>query len=262
MKKKLIVFVFIAGFVFFLCVGRGNKIICDKSKNIVGGIIPHHQVAESIINEFFMQFSQEQIKKTNRVIVFGPNHFEKGPMCLSDFSNIKTKYGEIEVDKDYLTNVLIGTDIKIVQGIINNEHSILITAQYIKQYFPNAKIIPIVFRNKYSIGEVDKLTESIVKYIDSDTLIISSIDFSHYLSAEESLIKDQESIKAIRENDYSKIYSFNNSNLDSPPSLVALLKVMKVLRKENIKIINHNNSNQITNVFYLPNTSYFSLYFY
>jgi AmmeMemoRadiSam system protein B len=60
------------------------------------------------------------------------------------------------------------------------------------------------------------------------SLMVASIDFSHYRSAAEARARDAETLSAIRSSRVGRILSFGNDNLDSPGSLAILLDTMRL----------------------------------
>jgi len=114
-----------------------------------------------------------------------------------------------------------------------------------------------------TLENLDKLLISLVENIEvEDTLFISSVDFSHYLSLEKANEMDKISIEAISNKDIKKIKTFTNDNLDSPNSITAMLKAMDLIGAKNMKILNNSNSQIILNKKLDETTSYITFMFY
>jgi AmmeMemoRadiSam system protein B len=94
----------------------------------------------------------------------------------------------------------------------------------------------------------------------TNMLVIGSVDFSHYLTAEQSEKEDQITIKAILNKDYSTISTFHNDNMDSPSTVNALLKVTDMLGS-NKMLWRNSNSFKVLNRDINNTTSYFELVF-
>lgn len=96
---------------------------------------------------------------------------------------------------------------------------------------------------------------------DTGTVVIASIDFSHYLSAPEADKMDIITWKAITSWDFETIRTMDNDNLDSVPSITAILTAMDAASAKNIDLTGHNNSSRITGISYDYTTSYFTMFF-
>jgi len=112
------------------------------------------------------------------------------------------------------------------------------------------------------IEDAEKLSAALAKYArKKGTVIIASVDFSHYLPENIAAEKDKESFEAIKNFDYEKIHRFGNDNLDSPLSIIVLLHVLKRVNASELKLIKNLNSEQIFKSGSRETTSYFTIYF-
>ena len=227
--------------------------------NSKGGIAPHHFLAADLIAEFYSQFDP----KTKTVVLVGPNHDELGDfdISLSDrafdssLGIVKNRY---EMIKELEKNNLGGINNKAFL----NEHAVLSHIPFIKHYLPKAKIVPIILKKGTPPNKIEKLSEFLKSELNNNnTILISSVDFSHYLPPDISNHKDNESLEAIKSRDYSQLMNFNNGNLDSPASVILLLKTMDKINYSIIKNIKHTNSAELLNNPKTENTSYYTLLF-
>lgn len=235
-----------------------NNFIIDNF--IKGGIIPHHILASNIIADFYYGLSSQDIET---IILLGPNHEEGGDfVALSSKYSWQTPFGLVVSDEKIINDLLKNNLLKINNNILENEHSVAVHMPFIKYYLPDAKVAPIILSHKANLKNIKILSEQLEKYLQNNkTIVISSVDFSHYLTGEEAEQKDKESLEAMQNFDYKKIYSFNNDNLDSPPSIIALLMVMQKLKIDNFNVIANTNSGQLLNDYDSKTTSYFSIEF-
>lgn len=131
-----------------------------------------------------------------------------------------THFGLAQTDLDKVNTLLKNNTIKKEEHIFKREHSIFGIVPFIKKTFPHARIVPIVVKSSLSQTECDKLAQQLFEISDEQTLIIASVDFSHYLPAEEADLYDKESISALQNFDLGRIYSLDRTkNFDSPISL-------------------------------------------
>lgn len=227
---------------------------------IAGGIIPHHLLASQIIADFFQRlFSQ----KPEVIILFGPNHYEKGDFkVLSSLYAWKTSFGTVKPNTE-IANALIKKGlIRVDEEVLVNEHAITGILPFIAHYLPETTVVPMVFSGNTTQEEVEKLVEELVKIVNENTLVLASVDFSHYLKAEDARQNDIKTIKIIRNFDYLKLFGLGNDYLDSPPAMALLLKTMSKMGKTNQELLYHTNSAELANDPFVETTSYVSMIFF
>lgn len=228
-------------------------------KPAAGGIIPHHLLAGFIIADYFNYLRAHQPRT---IILLGPNHFEKGEKVIGGFYDWKTPFGVVETDQELARNFQKNGLITIDEEVLGSEHSIGNIMPFLKYYLPQTKIVPIVLRRNISLEQIQLMADELSKSLDGKTILVASIDFSHYLKLEEAEEKDKETLKAMENFNFRKILSFNNDYLDSPASLAVLLTAMKNQEKTDFFILHNTNSGEILKEASMPTTSYFSLVFH
>ncbi len=193
-----------------------------EDKIVQGSILPHHNLAHSIISESYQKLSQSS--QYSLVVIFSPNHFhpEAAPIITSQYVN------DTPVNED-LVNQLINkfSFIESDKNLVENEHGIMLQVPYIKQYFPGAKIVPLIFSPVYNSQEIEDISNFLSQNLPPSTLYLASIDFSHESTVEEGLSKNDETIEALKNFDYKTIYNFKNDHMDGPTAAVAFLKSLQ-----------------------------------
>jgi len=231
------------------------------SKKIYGAIIPHHLLASFMIADLF---SVLQEQGPDLIILVGPNHFEKGDSkVISAEEDWETPFGILESAKDIVQNLKKAKLIETSGSILTDEHSISGIVPFIKYYLPQTKILPLIFSIETNEQDIEKLNYILEKFFNpNEAVVIASVDFSHYLMKEQAGEKDKITIKALEDFNYMPIFYMNNDYLDSPASIICLLKIMENFKAKNLKILNHTNSGEILQEKYQPTTSYFEIIFY
>lgn len=230
-----------------------------ENENTVGLIAPHHDLAANYIAELFQKVNKRSIKT---VIVVGPNHANYGN------GNIITGL----VSYNFLNNQ-INSNTEIVNKLIQDkvavsdierlstEHSIFNITPYVNYYFREAKIVPIILSGRVTEDQARKLGEYLANYLNNETIIIASVDFSHYLSTEQANVNDAVSRKAILNRDYKKLYSLNNDYLDSPAAAVTVLTAATKIEANEVEIIRQANMAEAIGSGSISNsTSYFTIW--
>lgn len=231
------------------------------STTISGLIAPHHDIAADYTAELFQKVSRRNIK---RVLIIGPNHENSGAgdIITGDFS-YRYLGEEVNFDKVLIDKMLKDRIAILDNNKLSTEHSISALVPFINYYFKDAKIVPLIISNRVSLNQSIKLGQYLATYLDEETLIIASIDFSHYLSTEQANDNDVITRAALLSRDYNKIFSLNSDYLDSPAALVAVLSATYKHEASQIQIIRQANLAEAIGAGSVANsTSYFTALLY
>jgi predicted class III extradiol MEMO1 family dioxygenase len=199
----------------------------QKEVRIIGGIVPHHLYVADIIGDFFSNISAE--KNVDTVFIVGPDHLELGT-----------------------TNITYNPSFE--------DQSIYALLPFVRSTFVGATITPVVLKRATSMAEIDGLVDQLVSK-GGKTMVIASIDFSHYLSSKQAMQNDRFLMDLIKARRYREILSLSSDYLDSPGSLVAILKYYDNRKGTNMVLLNNSNSGDRGNP-YAPTTSYYSILLY
>jgi len=228
-----------------------------EKKTIYATIMPHHLVASSLINQnLALAAKNSEIKK---IIILSPNHFLAPKKAFTSDGNWQTKYGLLESDTDLIKQIVELNLAQIDYLAMEKEHGIFDLLPYIKFYFPNAQIVPLVISENLSFDEADKLSDFFKQKLGEDTLLILSADFSHYLPKIVADFHDQASMAALNNFDYDFI---RQMDIDNPVSLYVLLKYLEKQHAQRFVLLDNKNSQDfMANEMLEQTTSYVSGYF-
>lgn len=234
-------------------------------KKAVAAIAPHHDLAAEYTAELFSKLSNSEIKT---VIIIGPNHENSGTAdAITGVIDYRLLDGFVATDKDWVAWLSREKLAVSEPENFKNEHSIYALVPFVKYYFPEAKIVPIILKSSLLQEQALKLGNAIAGQIVANnlvesTLVIGSIDFSHYLSTEQANLKDIETKEAIISRDYNRLYSFGDDNLDSPMTMITVLAAATYLGSNKTEIIANVNQAEATGLISVPSsTSYFTIIF-
>jgi len=224
---------------------------------IKGGIVPHHLLAGYLDASFF-----ENLKKQNpsTIVVLGPNHFYKGySKIISSEYDWHTPYGDLTTNRGMIANLATKRIINIEEDVINDEHSIYGILPFIKKSLPDAQVLPFIFKGDITKKQMDNFVEGLLAVVPSDTVFVSSIDFSHYQTLNVANFHDELSIDVIKSFDFANL---DKLEIDSVPSLYILLKIMEKYKTQKVVLEKHDNSAKMIGDSSADNTtSYYSPYF-
>jgi len=241
---------------FFLSAIKQNE--TKPSAEIISGlIIPHHLLARDIIASAFASASAG---KYETIVLLSPDHFEAGKTEVSiterDFSTV---FGTIASDKK-ITSQLKKLPFLSEGDFFYREHGLQAELPFIRYYFPSAKIVALTFKPTVSQDKLDQVISILEKTLPSNSLIIESTDFSHYLTPAKAALKDSESIAVINSEDTEKVFGLRQpENLDSKAALYIQATLQRDFYKNKPTILEHKNSQDYTTEIVSSSTSYLAV---
>lgn len=274
-KKFVILFVLICIVIITNLVGEisyfkkfsyKEKIITNKNisnntpSSITSGVVPHHLLAEKIIQNFFNYIFLKE--KPDTIVLLSPDHFQNGTLCnevsfISPEPEIKEFKGLL-VDSFLLKKLAEKNNFCFNNSFIALEHGITNLLPYIKNYSPKTKILPILIPAVISEKQMILLVEIINSQASSKTIIIASVDFSHYFPKDVASFHDVKSIRVLL--NFEKD-NFQKLEVDCWQCLYGARFFAKLRNQENPKIIGYGNSADFLKKEDNRTTSYFSVVF-
>ena len=228
----------------------------QMGEKIYGGIVSHHLLVAKEIAKFFQTF-EEQSPKT--FVVIGPDHFNvgSGDILTSRYS-YKTPWGTVESQEKYVEKLINKKAVYVDEEPFFKEHSISALVSFIKYYYPDAKIVPIILKRSVDRERTDYLAKNLNEILSDDAVVVSSVDFSHHLSNTTAQFHDERSISAITNFDYDRILE---SEIDSPASIYVLQKYLELQGAQRMIYKNINSAIFSGNLLSNDVTSYLFAHF-
>ncbi|WP_191015146.1 AmmeMemoRadiSam system protein B [Treponema zioleckii] len=216
-------------------------------------VIPHHDITSPFQNSFYKSLSN-LASKTNAepavVVVIAPDHFEQGTKNIVFPKNTKFMAPEGEIplaskiekllEEQILSDEVLKNEVSFQDSLWENEHGIYIHTPFIKHYFPNAKILPILvkmFSNPEEFRLYQKLGELLAKNLPENSLVIASVDFSHYQIPRMTNLHDIAS-----QNTIAKFESAQDIEIDSPESITCIQKFALCKNAKNPVLIHKSST--------------------
>lgn len=236
----------------------------DQSQNIKSQdgiravIVPHHLLAASFISDTLKKASSDEIYK---VIIVGPNHENIGGEAIATtLADWQTPWGALSSDPDLVNQFRQDLEVSDNIDVFTSEHSIGAQVPFVKYFFPKARMLAIALSSYTARPEVDDLSQWLSENIDKSTLVIFSIDFSHYLNKAQADQMDLVTKELIMARDVNKILKLNNDNTDSPAGLATALLLADKLNLKT-EILKQGNSFDLLLNKPESTTSYFAISF-
>ena len=236
----------------------GNK------QDIVSGVVPHHLLAKEIIEDFFQHISSQE--KVETIILLSPDHFNSGTLDDDnafitldwESSSKKEEFDNIKIDS-LLGKKLAGENKMVLNSsAIVYDHGITNLIPYIKKYFPETRFLPILIPIDITKEQMEHLVKTINKETPAQTIIIASVDFSHYLPPRAAVFHDKKSIRVLLNFEED---NFDDIEVDCWQALYAARLFATLRHKTAIHIIAHKNSVDFSKLYSEITTSYFSVTF-
>lgn len=205
-----------------------NRIVPDNQPislgRIYGGVASHHipQTIPQIVTFYNRLKATQEVK---RIIVIGPDHNDAGqaPITVSS-ATFFTGYGELK-PIDGLAEKLAKERLAHREEMpFELEHSVWSQILVISKIFPEVEVTPILVRSDATSAHAKALGKMLGTIIDENTILVASVDFSHYLSADQALPIDEISSAVIRNLDADAL---SLVEADSPRSMEAFIEAMK-----------------------------------
>ncbi|MCR4314387.1 MAG: AmmeMemoRadiSam system protein B [Candidatus Uhrbacteria bacterium] len=175
------------------------------------GIVAHHLLVGDKIAQTFAAMGTGREKT---VIILSPNHFDLGysPLQTTD-GTWETPYGDVEVDTEVLQKLLgSGLDSGFLDQAsrveqlayepetFEHEHGVSAIMPFVKRWFPDARIVPIVIHDDVAAEGLVDLAYTIQE-VAPRAVVIASIDMSHNLPEHMQIPHDEETLAAIERGD-------------------------------------------------------------
>ncbi len=209
-------------------------------EKVYGGIVSHHFFVERHIAKLFGTWSKQNYKT---IVILGPNHFNagKGDVIISK-EPYKTTWGELEIELETVGKLISAGIAKNEENPFEREHSMSVLVGFIKNKFPEAKVVPVIIKHGTTKEKMQKLAEELNRILPEDSLVLASVDFSHHVNNQTAQNQDKQSIEAIKGFNTDLIWNFPPEQMDSPATIYALLKYLELKKARQMKYWNTNQA--------------------
>lgn len=240
-----------------------NIAFAEKAEKMTvsAGAVPHHLLAKKLIEDFFKYLSSQGEPDT--IVLVGPDHFNAGSVLgnhIIAFGAEDQNFYGTQIDNSLIKDLSGENSLALSDSAIGLDHGITNLMPFIKNYFPGSKVAPFIIPAGAAMDEVRRFTESLNRLAPEKTIVIASVDFSHYLPDSAAELHDVKSIRTLinfEKDDFEKI------EVDSWQALYMARYFAGLKNKTHPKIIGHYNSKDFMEKEIAAEevTSYFSVIF-
>jgi len=207
----------------------------DEKLNVKAVIVPHagYMYSGQTAAHAFRQINGN----IDKVIILGTaHHYHLNGACIIDYDAYDSPLGKVKLSSD-VKKLLKEKSILCIPAADEREHSIEIEIPFLQRVLKDFTIIPII------VGRVNphEFASLLEKYSDEKTLIVCSVDLSHFHRYNEAVELDKFSLDSILKLDTEAI---NEAEIDSPWAVMSLIELARKNRWET-KLLDYKNSGDI-----------------
>ncbi|OGZ77308.1 MAG: AmmeMemoRadiSam system protein B [Candidatus Staskawiczbacteria bacterium RIFOXYD1_FULL_37_73] len=211
-----------------------------ENPNIKAGVISHHFLAKELIANFYNKISNKNI---DTIFLISPDHynnfFASGVTAYTSDLYWDTPFGVLESDEKIVNSLAGQGTVEKNNSLMGLEHGIYVEVPFIKKFFPNAKIVPLVLNTSANFNNFSDLGAKLKNLAGKKSILIVSSDFSHDIPAKEAGIKDKDSIQILKN---LTLDNAKNINSDCPKCFAVLYGFLQNANNYNFNLINNKNS--------------------
>ncbi len=221
-------------------------------------IVPHHILSADRIAGMYKGLEGMPI---DHVILLGPDHFgTSNRSVLTSDRSWRQMDDLLPINQAWYDQIKMQKFVFEDHSEIEVEHSIHTHIPFIMTYLPEVDLLPIAVSKSIRMDEVETMTEVLSGMISQNTLVIASVDFSHYLSLENANERDYQTKQLMTRGDIDTIMDLDDSYFDSP-SILAMMLILSEWHGYEMHIVDHSNAAHYIDLEIPETTSYFFITF-
>ena len=222
----------------------------DIKGNILAIVVPHagYEYSGQVAAYSFKQLEGTGFKK---IIIISPSHYVSfNGISIYNKGSFETPLGIVKIDEE-LANKIMQKDKRFIfyPEAHQKEHAIEVELPFLQRVYKDKdfRIVPITMGNPEA-GDIRILSDALYDVMDKDTLLIISVDLSHYYPYDTAVKLDTNSTSAIEQLDAQKMLqdiNDHNAEIDAP---IAVLGMIMFANRSGAKasLIKYANSGDVT----------------
>ncbi len=204
-------------------------------------IMPHHLVASREIASLV-----SAVQKPSIVYLISPDHFSQSRTAFTTTdASFETPYGIVQSSTDAVAQLVRDVPRMMnVRAPFEKEHGVTGLLPFFAHAWSKTPVVPVIVRIDATEDDRQQLAQTLTDILQRDpkALVVSTVDFSHYQTAEVADFHDelaQDVVTSLADRDADRV------ELDSPGALAVALKIARALRLGDVTIHAHTNSLRI-----------------
>lgn len=205
---------------------------------IVAVLVNHHLLAADLIARALARTASAG---PMTVVLVAPDHFGVGAAPVTTVvGRWKTPFGILEPAEDAVMAVS-GPGLANRQELpFVREHGITNITPFIARLMPDARLVPIIFRDGVSDGRVDAVARAVAD-LPGRVVVVGSLDFSHDATAARAEENDRTTARILADGNPDAVAG---AAVDSRPALRFLLQYARV-RGATFRLLERSDSSTV-----------------
>lgn len=219
----------------------------------VAVVAPHHLIDGFELGSFWKAIAS--IGPVPVIVVVGPDHHAEGggDMTIGDRLQYQTVFGPLAPDSELVGQLRDLAPVTTRDAAFVSEHSIHAHGPFIKRNFPDARFVPVIVRWGSAPATLEQLAVALDKVLPADSLVVASVDFSHFQGQPWATFHDEAAWSTISGFDTHALF---DREVDSPESLFVAMRFAAMRGAKKATKVLHTNSQTHRSVFVPDSTSH------
>lgn len=187
-------------------------------------------------------------RKIKQIILIAPSHQGAySPFSLCNYDQFDCVRGFQPIHHEHVSALMKNPVFTFDPSIDKREHSLEVQLPFINYFFPDVPVLPIIFnfQNLKNAILLKELLFPIINEQPDDTLIIISSDLSHFHSAENAELMDQQFISYILKHDTQSLSdSVQNRETEACGfgGIMTMIELAKAFNYSHCQLLNYTHS--------------------
>jgi len=241
---------------------NGQPAVILPEREPLGLVLPHHDAAIPLIGRVLSDAASRcNGNMPETIILLGPNHKREGISRIqTSVLDWSTPEGTMSAASDWASELIDKYGTPGDPSLFEREYSLSTLVPWLKHYFPTATLLPVLIHGNLDTDHCRALSEILTDFAGRrKTLMIASIDFSHGLSSQDALSRDERTWFLIQSGDAAGILRLGNEYLDAPPTLGTLVMAMSRQTNAPAQLVGHAEASSFLGHPIEETTSYLSV---
>lgn len=212
----------------------------SRTLPVTGITVPHHLLAADLMARGFATLAGNEY---DRVLLLSPDHFNKAKRPFATTRrDIETVLGRVATDKAAAEALLAAPGLVEESGLFAEEHGVAALLPFLKHALPDVPAVVIAISIRAERSDWDGMVAALTPLVGPKTLVVQSTDYSHYLTHEAAIARDQESLNVIAANDIEGVTRLISSDHMDSRAAQYIQMSLQTARGGHATVIGNRNS--------------------
>lgn len=216
---------------------------------VLGGVVPHHiPTTIPLLAEFYAKLKNTRDVKT--FVILAPDHVDGGRGDISvSKANFVMPFATLKPDLKIIEKLEKTGFVAHDEAPFDREHSVDSQLLLISKLFPDARIVPLIFRSSITNETAKAFGRVLASVVNDDAFIVSSVDFSHYLSEKQARPIDYLSANVLAAVNSQSVSLIKADSTQALAAMMAFLETKGANQNVDLQVFNtrdFSNNNDYT----------------